>query len=210
MVKVKICGITNAQDALWAANLGADYIGLNFYSESSRKVSVKHAKELVAQLPPFVMAVGLFVNEEPKVIEKIMKSVPLKAVQLHGQESPEFCASIKALGAIVIKVFRLQGTLDPVSLEPYYPYVDYYLFDTYSSQTQGGTGEVFDWAWIQNISTISKPWFLAGGLTAENVIEAIKQTHAGHVDVCSGIERSPTRKDYDAMKHFIQSVKALR
>src|SRR6266849_2525617 len=98
MPKVKICGITNAQDALWAANLGADFIGLNFSSQSPRKVSVKHAKELAAQIPPFVAVVGVFVDEPLESIAKIIKNVPLKMVQLHGTETPDYCAQVKALG----------------------------------------------------------------------------------------------------------------
>jgi len=210
MSKVKICGITNAQDALWAANLGADFIGLNFYSESPRKVSLKHAKELVSQLPPFLKAVGLFVNAPLSDIETAVRKVPLSMIQLHGDESVEFSQSVKNLGVTVIKVFRLQAPIDPAALAPYSSIVDYFLFDKYSDQLQGGTGEVFDWTWIDRNALSGKPWFLAGGLTPENVEAAIKQTQAPFVDVCSGVEHTPKRKDYEKMKAFIQMAKSIR
>ncbi len=210
MIKVKICGVTNTQDALWAANLGADYVGLNFFPESPRKVSPKNAKDISTQLPPFVATVGIFVNEELSVITKLITKTPLKVVQLHGDESPEFCASVKALGVKVIKAFRLQGPLDPTILAPYQETVDFFMFDKYSAEAAGGTGETFDWAWLESAASLTKPWFLAGGLNPENVTEAIKASRPPMVDVCSGIERLPTRKDFESMKKFIQTVKAVR
>src|SRR5690348_1216281 len=112
MIKVKICGITNNQDALWAANLGADFIGLNFYSQSPRKVSSKHAKEIAAQIPPFVTAVGIFVDEPLESLAKLVKSVPLKAVQLHGNEATGYCQSVKDLGVKVIKALGVEKPLE--------------------------------------------------------------------------------------------------
>lgn len=210
MPKIKICGITNAQDALWAANLGVDLVGLNFYPQSPRKVSVKHAKELVAQLPPFIGAVALFVDEPIESLQKTLKAVPVKYVQLHGSETPEYCAQVRALGVKVIKAFRLQGPLDSALLAPYEASVDFFLFDSHSDSQMGGTGQTFSWEWLQSATTLTKPWFLAGGLTGENVIEAIKTSHPPYVDVCSGVEKSPTRKDYDKMKLFIQNAKSIR
>ena len=210
MPKVKICGITNAQDALWAANLGADFIGLNFYSQSPRKVSVKHAKELVVQLPPFITAVGIFVDEPLESITKIIKSVPLKMVQLHGHENAEFCRNVKALGVKVTKALRLQKPLEAADMASYENDVDYFMFDTYSEDSAGGTGETFNWEWLLSTSSLTKPWFLAGGLNPGNVLEAIKKTHPPIIDVCSGVEKSPTRKDYEAMKSFIQAAKSIR
>jgi len=210
MPKVKICGITNAQDALWAANLGADFIGLNFYGQSPRKVSVKHAKELASQIPPFVSVIGLFVDEPMESVRKIVKNVPLKMVQLHGSETSDYCREVKALGVKVIKALRLQKPLEAVDTEPYAGTVDFFLFDTYSTEEAGGTGEPFNWDWLVPAAQLSEPWFLAGGLTPANVLEAIKKAHPPCVDVCSGVEKSPTRKDYDAMKTFIQAAKSIR
>jgi phosphoribosylanthranilate isomerase len=210
MIKIKICGVTNSQDALWAANLGADYIGLNFYAQSPRKVSPKNAKDIVAQLPPFVQSVGIFVNEDLAVITKTIKASAVKTVQLHGQETPEFCDSVKALGVRVIKAISLSGPLNPEELLPFESKVDHFLFDTHSAELPGGTGQTFDWTWLQRVTEITKPWFLAGGLTPDNVAEAIRVTHPPAVDVCSGVERLPTRKDYEAMKRFIQAVRAVK
>jgi phosphoribosylanthranilate isomerase len=210
MPKVKICGITNAQDALWAANLGADFIGLNFYPQSPRKVSVKHAKELAAQIPPFVTAVGIFVDEPFENLSKIVKSVPLKMVQLHGRETPEYCRHAKALGVKVTKAFRLEKPLDREETAPYEDAVDYFLFDSFTIDAAGGTGEAFSWDWLQNAGALAKPWFLAGGLNATNVRDAIKMTQASFLDVCTGVEKSPTRKDYEQMKSFIQAAKSIR
>jgi len=140
MIKVKICGVTNAQDALWAANLGADYIGLNFYAQSPRKVSPKHAREIASQIPPFITIVGIFVDEEAPAVAKLVKTVPLKAVQLHGSESPEYCKTIKDLGIKIIKAFRLQKPLELSDVEPYAPFVDFYMFDRFSADAAGGNG----------------------------------------------------------------------
>lgn len=210
MTKIKICGITNLEDALWAANLGADYVGLNFYPASPRKVSAKQAKTIASQLPPFVAVAGIFVNEELTVIAKLVKSTPLKAVQLHGEETPDFCRSVKALGVQVIKAVRLDKPLEPPELEAYAEAVDFFLFDHLSEEAPGGTGIPFDWTWLAKASELRKPWFLAGGLSPDNVSEAVRQTHPPAVDVCSGVERLPTRKDYDAMKRFIQAVRAVK
>ncbi len=210
MIKVKICGVTNSQDALWAANLGADYIGLNFYPHSPRKISPKHANEIAAQIPPFVTTVGVFVDEDATTIAKLVKTIPLKAVQLHGNESADFCRAIKELGVKIIKVVRIQKALEISELEPFLEVADFFLFDHFSEEAVGGTGQFFDWSWINAAAGLSKPWFLAGGLTPQNVAHAIKETHPPAVDVCSGVERLPTRKDYEAMKTFIQTVKAVR
>jgi len=210
MIKVKICGVTNAQDALWAANLGADYVGLNFYPPSPRKISNRHAKELAAQIPPFVTLVGIFVDEPIESIAKLVKSVPLRTVQLHGHETPEACAAARALGVKVIKAIGVRQPLQPSDVEPYQDNVDFFLFDNPGDSLPGGTGETFNWEWLQAIPFVQKPWFLAGGLNPDNIADAIKQAHPPAVDVCSGVERLPTRKDYDAMKRFIQRVKSVR
>jgi phosphoribosylanthranilate isomerase len=210
VTKIKLCGITNVQDALWAVNLGADYIGLNFYSQSPRKVSPKNAKEIVSKLPPFVIPVGIFVDEQLTTITKLVKSTPLKAVQLHGQETPETCQAVKALGVQVIKVISLAGPLNVADWTNYKDVVDFFLIDNGTSDVPGGSGVTFDWAWVQTANDLGKTWFLAGGLTPDNVAQALKTTHAPAVDACSGIERLPTRKDFDAMKRFVQTVRSSK
>ncbi len=210
MTKIKICGITNLQDALWSVNLGTDYIGLNFYPPSPRKVSPKGAKEIVGKLPPFVIPVGIFVDESVSVISKLIKSVPLKAVQLHGTETPEMCAQLKALGVQVIKAIRLSAPLVAAEWTAYRNHVDYFLIDNGAGKEPGGNGETFDWSWLEAASELRKPWFLAGGLNPQNIADALKKAHPPLVDVCSGVERLPTRKDFDAMKAFVQTVRAAK
>ena len=210
MIKIKICGVTNLQDALWAVNLGTDYIGLNFYPPSPRKISPKNAKGIVAKLPPFVVPVGIFVDEGVPAIAKLVKSVPLKAVQLHGRETPEVCRELKALEVQVIKTISLQGPLNAAEWSGYRDSVDFFLFDNGSGQEPGGNGRTFDWSWLQSAAELGKPWFLAGGLTPDNVGEAVKKIRPPMVDVCSGIERLPTRKDFEAMKRFVQIVRSVK
>jgi len=210
MPKVKICGITNHEDALWAANLGADFIGLNFFPQSPRKVSIKHAMAIVDKVPGFISIVGVFVDEPAASLKKIIEKVPFRWVQLHGAETPEYCLEVKALGVKVIKAFRLSKALEASDTAPYETACDYFMFDTYSADSAGGTGEVFNWDWLQAADALSKPWFLAGGLDPVNIIEAVKRVHPPLVDVCSGVEKSPTRKDYEAMKTFIQAAKSNR
>jgi len=210
MTKIKICGITNEQDALWAVNLGADFIGLNFYAQSPRKVSPKNAKDIVGKLPPFVVPVGVFVDADAKSILKLVSSTPLKFAQLHGNESPDVCREIKAAGAGVIKVISLSAALNPADWSAYAEFVDYFLIDNGTGDTPGGTGQTFDWAWLETAPQLGKPWFLAGGLNPDNVAEGIKKSHPFAVDVCSGIERLPTRKDFEAMKKFIQNVRGVK
>lgn len=209
-MKVKICGVTNTEDAKWVANLGADFLGLNFYSGSPRKVSVKNAKDIAAQLPPFIKIVGVFVNEPLESLTKIIKAVPLKFVQLHGSEDVDYCRSAKALGVSVIKVLGVEKPLAAEDVAPYLDTVDYFMFDHKTEALPGGTGEAFNWEWLQNTSFITKPWFLAGGLKPDNIAKAIKATKAQLVDVCSGVERTPTRKNYDAMKQFIEVARSTR
>jgi phosphoribosylanthranilate isomerase len=210
MIKIKICGVTNLQDALWAVNLGADYVGFNFYPSSPRKISAKNAKEIASKLPPFVVPVGIFVDEELPAIRKLISSIPLKAVQLHGHETAEMCRDLKTQGVQVIKVISLQGPLNPGDWSGYQEGVDFYLIDNGSGEAPGGNGQTFDWSWIDSAAALGKPWFLAGGLTPDNVGEAIKKTHPPAVDVCSGIERLPTRKDFESMKRFIQIVRSIK
>src|SRR4051812_38676795 len=129
MIKVKIFGVTNAEEARWGANFGADYIGLNFYSQSPRKMSAKHAKENASQIPPFVKTVGVFVDEPIESLTKLVKSVPLKAVQLHGGETPDYCRQVKALGVTVIKVLSVEKPLEASDTSPYAESVDFFMFD---------------------------------------------------------------------------------
>ena len=221
MTRIKICGVTNEKDALWASNAGVDFIGLNFYKNSPRKISVDMAKKIAASLPEFVKSVGVFVDDEIENILKIVKKAGLRAVQLHGNETPEYCAELKQIISSsipanllwegkpqIIKAFRIGSNFQIEQLSGYNN-VDYFLLDAFVDDLLGGTGQTFNWDMAIEIKKLGKPIFLSGGLTPENVTEAIKKTEPFAVDVCSGIERTPTRKDYDKMMAFIKAVRKL-
>ncbi len=207
MVKVKICGITNKKDAVWASGLGVDYLGFNFYKNSPRAVSPKNAREIIAQLPPFIGTVGVFVNEEMKVIKSIVKKTGIKVLQLHGDETVEYCGELKTMfdGIEIIKAFRIENE-ESLQKIPAYD-VNYYLLDTYVPGVEGGTGEVFNWDLAVKAKEFGKPVFLAGGLNPGNVKEAAGKVTPYCVDTASGVERLPRRKDYDRMHDFIEGVR---
>lgn len=213
MTKIKICGLTNDKDALWATNLGADYLGFNFYKGSARKISPELAKKIITSLPPFVSSVGVFVNEEIKTVLKIVKKCNLSLVQLHREETPEYCEKLKVeslkLKVGIIKAVRIKDEKSLEIIPQYLDKVDYFLLDTYVEGVEGGTGETFNWNLAVKAKELvgSKPIFLAGGLTAENVQEAIRKIQPYAVDVASSVERLPRRKDYEKMKNFIQAVR---
>jgi phosphoribosylanthranilate isomerase len=200
-VKVKVCGTTRLKDALLAVECGADAIGFIFYKKSPRCVSVTTAKEICSNLPPFIHRVGVFVNETADTINRIAERCGLDAVQLHGDESPAFCKKIKRR---VIKVVRVK---DVASLKEMSRYaVDGFLLDTFKEDQWGGTGKVFDWELAARAKKYS-PVILAGGLNPRNVKAAIKKVQPYGVDVSSGVEQSPGKKDPKKMKAFIKAVR---
>jgi phosphoribosylanthranilate isomerase len=204
MIRVKICGITNLDDARAALDEGADAIGFIFYSKSPRAISFRKAGEIVGALPPFVSAVGVFVNESDVHIREAVKEAKLTHVQLHGDESPLFC---QQLGLNVIKAFRVEV---PEDLDPIKDFsVRGILLDSYRKAQYGGTGKPFDWKMLSRLSP-GKPIILSGGLNAENVREAIELCSPYAVDVSSGIEKSPGIKERDKMKRFIRIAKGLQ
>ena len=203
-IKVKVCGTTSLKDALFAVESGADALGFIFYKKSPRCISQKEVKDIVAQLPPFVETVGVFVNEASDKVNRIAEQCRLTAVQLHGDESPAFCRRIKRR---VIKVFRV---LDADSFKGISNYdVSGFLLDSYNDESRGGTGKVFDW----NLALRAKkqgPIILAGGLNPYNVYTAIHRVKPYGVDVCSGVEKSPGVKDFIKIDEFIKSVRKFR
>lgn len=204
MTKIKICGITNSEDATWVANLGADYIGLNFAKESKRKISLDKAREIVQALPPYIEKVGLFVNEEPKLMEKALADCKLGLLQFHGEESPEYCRQFKGR-AKIIKAFRVKDEQSLTEISRYD--VDFYLLDTFVQGEAGGTGQAFNWDLAVRVKEFGRPIFLAGGLNMENVAEAIKKVQPYAVDVSSGVEASPRRKSVELMQEFIKNAR---
>ena len=199
-VRVKICGTTSLKDALLAVESGADAVGFIFYKESPRNISQKDVKEIVAQLPPFVESIGVFVNETSDKINRIAEQCRLTAVQLHGEESPAFCRRIKRR---VVKAVRVK---DAESLKGMSDFdVSGFLLDAYNEESRGGTGRVFDW----NLALRAKkqgPVIIAGGLNPYNVYTAIHRVKPYGVDVCSGVEKSPGVKDPEKISEFIKAV----
>ena len=202
-VKVKICGITNLDDALFAAESGADALGFVFWKKSPRFVEASVAKAIVKALPPFVSCVGVFVDEEASRVNGIARQAGLSCVQLHGSETPEFCGSIEAK---VIKAFRIKQGNDIASLSDYD--VSAFLLDSYSEGAPGGTGKVFDWDCAVEAKKYGKV-ILAGGLTPGNIAEALRKVGPYGVDVSSGVESSPGKKDRVKVKEFIRLVRGF-
>jgi len=204
MVKVKICGMTNLKDTLKAHELGADFVGFIFFENSPRKIDLERARNITADLPKDLKKVGLFLNQDPDTVRSIAERCRLDILQLHGDEDPAYC---RRLGGDfkIIKSFKVK---DPSSVKAVDGYrdVDYYLFDTYVSGVPGGTGKCFDWD-ILGGKVFKKPVFLAGGLTPENVAAAIKKAAPYAVDVASGVEKVPGKKDYKRLKEFIDNAK---
>jgi len=203
MVRVKICGITNLDDALLAAGLGADALGFIFYPKSPRYVAPETAREIIAQLPPLVTSVGVFVNEEAAVVREMAARAGLDWLQVHGQESPEYC---RGLGRRVLKGFRIKDAASLAELKPFRGSVQAFLLDTYKKGQVGGTGETFDWELARKAKEYGQ-MVLAGGLTAENVAQAIEIAQPQAVDTASGTEASPGRKDPEKLRSFFLSVK---
>ena len=203
-IRIKICGITRPEDALAAAEAGADAVGLVFYAKSKRAVTAVQAREITAVLPPFVSAVALFVNEQPDVIRQILRQVPIDVIQFHGDEDDDFC---RQFDRPYLKAVRVQSAADIQTACAKFPNARALLFDAYHPTEYGGTGQSFDWTLLRG--NIGKPWILAGGLTAGNVAEAVKTSGAAAVDVSGGVEISGGIKSSEKMAAFIQAVKAV-
>ncbi|MGH8551257.1 MAG: phosphoribosylanthranilate isomerase [Methylococcales bacterium] len=199
--RVKICGFTRKADAYCAAMLGVDAIGLVFYPESPRAVSVDLAREIVSGLPPFVSVVALFVDEKPGRIHEIIENVTVDLLQFHGDESPEFCASF---AVPYIKAIRMDARVDIGEIERRYSAARGLLLDTYHPEQKGGTGLRFDWTRIPGHARM--PIILAGGLNAENVSGALESAHPFGLDVSSGVELGKGIKDRDKMAAFLAKV----
>ena len=202
-VKVKICGVTSVAGALAVAEAGADMIGLMFYERSPRHISLQTAAEIHRALPPFVLRVGVFVNPEPDLVLRALGDCGLSLLQFHGDESPEFCTQF---GAMSLKAFRIQDAASLAALEKYQ--TDAFLLDAHSRAGLGGTGEKFNWDLAVAARKFGKPLFLAGGLTPENVAAAVKQVRPFAVDVSSGVESAPGKKDEAKVRAFIQAAKS--
>lgn len=201
-VRVKICGITNAPDALAAVRAGADALGFVF-APSPRRVSVETAVEIIGSLPPFVATVGVFVNEIPERVREVVARCALAFVQFHGDEGPDECG---AFGARAIKAVRVRNAESLRGLDRYR--VGAFLLDSCVPGARGGTGTPFPWGLATSAAATGRPVILSGGLTVENVARAVAEAAPYAVDVSSGVESEPGKKDAALVEEFVRCAKA--
>lgn len=202
-MKVKICGITNIEDAKLCNELGTDAIGFIFYRKSKRYVKPELVKKIISELPPFLMKIGVFVNEDPSVINKIADYVKLNVIQLHGDELPEYLEKIKYP---VIKAFRVNNTFNFEVLRDYEN--SSFLLDSLHPKEYGGTGLKFDWAKIPN--DIKNKIILAGGISEENIDEIYNKISPYAIDVSSSVENEPGKKDHAKLKSLFAKIIEVR
>jgi len=204
IVKVKICGITNYDDAVAAMDMGADLLGFNFYPPSPRYLAAEAAAAIINKLPALVDTAGVFVNASFDEIRRTIDLCWLNWVQLHGDETPEFCRSLNSVGVKTMKALRVKDESDIENAEDYF--TDAILLDAFDPEKYGGTGLTFDW---NIVGHIGKRVFLAGGINPDNAADAVNLGVYG-IDVCSGIEAEPGKKDHQKMKKLFDNIRHLR
>ena len=209
MLKVKICGITNYDDALSATNLGADYLGFQLIKDSPKKVSEKMLQEVNEKLPPFVLAVALFQDQDQKMITKTVKKTQVKAVQLNGKETPEFCKALQiALGVKVFKLMKYTSAMDILNLKPYVGNIDYFVLDVSQTDEQGNITVSFNA--LKEVAQLNVPFFVTGNISSDNVSDLMEQITPYGVEADTSIERKQRRKDFDKMSLFIKKAHGLK
>lgn len=204
IVKVKICGLTNYDDAVAAMDMGADLLGFNFYPDSPRYVTPEKAERIINKLPGFIDTAGVFVNESVEHIHKTKAVCPLDWVQLHGDEDPAFCRSLLTHNVKTMKAIRVKSQEDIERANSFF--TDAVLLDAFDPDKYGGTGLTFDW---NIIGHISKRVFLAGGINPDNAVAAVELGVYG-IDVCSGIESRPGKKDHRKMRKLFDNIRHIR
>jgi phosphoribosylanthranilate isomerase len=201
--RIKVCGITRSADARQAVVLGVDALGFIFAEKSQRKIDPDKAREIISALPPFVDAVGVFVNAELSLVNEIVRYCGLTMIQLHGKETPEYCS---AAPVRVIKSFAVHNSTDRSEFEPYVPMASGFLLDTWHENLEGGTGRTFDWSLVERLA-LARPLILAGGLNRENISQAVRLLHPFAVDVNSGVEIEPGVKDHALIEGVVREVR---
>ena len=199
MIPTKICGITNLNDANVAVENGASAIGFIFYEKSPRTISINNAKSISKHLPKTIARVGVFVNHEKDFIRLAISEVPLDMIQLHGDETPDFC---NQFDVAILKALRIKNEASLSVMDQYD--VAMFLLDTFSNDQYGGTGETFDWSVLNR--KYKTPIILSGGLNSENILDAIDAVNPSAVDVNSGVESSPGKKDYNKLKSLFKNL----
>ncbi|KTD21551.1 phosphoribosylanthranilate isomerase [Legionella londiniensis] len=203
-VRIKLCGMTRQQDIHTAAALGIDAIGLIFYPNSPRAISIGEAKGLLSQFPVFMSAVAVFVNPEKKLVEEVIAALPIQYLQFHGDESPDFC---EQFALPYIKAIPASSKDNIIHLASLYGNAAAILLDTPSITQRGGSGQVFDWQVIPE--SLNQPIILAGGLTPQNIRQAVQLSSISAIDVCSGVELSPGIKCPNKMKELVNIISQL-
>ena len=204
-VRVKICGITNVADAVAAVDAGADALGFMFFENSKRNITPKVAAEIIRELPPFVSKVGVFVNPNADFVRSAIETSGIDTLQFHGEEPPEFCAQFALK---IIKAFRIRNI---ESLRECSSYLNHaWLLDSFVDAAYGGTGTAFNWDVAIEATRFSRMVILAGGLKVETVADAIRKVRPYGVDVSSGVESAPGKKDHSKVRDFIMAAKAIR
>jgi phosphoribosylanthranilate isomerase len=207
MTFIKICGITNIDDALAAVAAGTDALGFNFYKPSARYITPERAREIIEQLPSSVLAVGVFVNEEStQTVTRIAAESGVKALQLHGDESPSYCRELA--DRYVIKTLSVSSEFDVQMVKDYE--VEAIMLDTKDNALRGGTGRVFEWSIAAEVNKFVPKLFLAGGLSPENIVEAIEMVRPYAVDACSALEAKPGIKNHERMRAFVETVRSVK
>jgi phosphoribosylanthranilate isomerase len=201
--RVKICGITSVADGLAAAEAGADMIGLMFYEQSPRHITLARAVEISRELPPFVMRVGVFADPDEAIVTRAIAECGLGLLQFHGDETSDFCTKF---GIMSMKALRMRNAESLEQLEHFH--TNAFLLDAHSKSGLGGTGETFNWDLATEAQKFGKPIFLAGGLTPENVAAAVRKVQPFAVDVSSGVESAPGKKDPAKVRAFIAAAKS--
>jgi phosphoribosylanthranilate isomerase len=202
-MRIKICGITNYEDAKQCCDLGADALGFIFYEKSKRQISADEAKKIINRLPAFISKIGVFVNEEQNTINRLSSEIKLTGVQLHGTETPEF---VRLIILPVIKSFRVNGEFDFSILKKYENCK--FLLDAYSAEKYGGTGQAFNWEIIP--VEIRNKIILAGGISADNIEHIFNNIRPEAVDLSSSLEKYPGKKDAVKLNDFFQKIISLR
>lgn len=201
MIKVKICGVTNLADAEAAVRFGADALGFVFYKQSKRYIDPDKARNIISKIDDQILKVGVFVNAGLDYVHSIEKQTEIHLLQMHGDETPEYCESI---GSEYIKAFRIKDSGSALNINEYK--TNYILFDSYSKSEYGGTGKKFDWELLNKTDLSDKCVIISGGLNSENVVQAIEAIRPYMVDISSGVEKSPGKKDHKKIKEFIEVV----
>jgi phosphoribosylanthranilate isomerase len=208
MTLIKICGITNLEDAAAAVGMGADALGFNFYKPSPRYITPQSAREIIDQLPQSIHKVGVFVNEEsPDKVNEIANESGITALQLHGDESPDYCHELAA-NHHVIKALAVSNDFDLQTALRYQ--VHAIMLDTKHNTLRGGTGRAFDWSIAQQVSKLVPKLYLAGGLSPENVADAIETVRPFAVDACSSLEAVPGKKNHERMRAFVAAARNVK